>query len=345
MIGYYVHHHGRGHLHRAMVVAAQLSVPVTGLSSLPRPAGWDGPWVQLPRDDARDTPTDPDAHGRLHWVPTHDPGLRDRMAAIARWIEAAQPALLMVDVSIEVLLLARLHGVPVVTMVLPGDRRDAGHVLAHGVAERVLAVWPPDAGEMVAGIPHGVDVHRVGALSRFDTRIGESIPRPSGAHRRVVVLAGAGGSDLTPRDVAEARAQTPDWHWDVLDAHSGGWVEDPWPLLRSADVIITHAGQNALAEVAAARRPAIVIPQTRPHAEQVTTARVLGRSSRWPASVHATFASLDWAVRLSTAAMFAGEDWSGWNDGHAAERLAAVLEQKPGRHTSQSSRPMSQATR
>ncbi|MCW2823363.1 MAG: hypothetical protein JWQ91_280 [Aeromicrobium sp.] len=345
MIGYYVHHHGRGHLHRAMVVTAQLSVTVTGLSSLPRPAGWDGPWIQLPRDDAGDAPTDPEAHGRLHWVPAHDPGLRGRMATIGGWIEAARPALLMVDVSVEVLLLARLHGIPVVTMVLPGDRRDAGHVLAHGVADRVLAVWPPDAGEMVVGIPHGVDVHRVGALSRFDTRIGEPLLRPSGPRRRVVVLAGAGGSNLTPRDVAEARAQTPEWHWDILDARSGRWVEDPWPLLQNADVIVTHGGQNALAEVAAARRPAIVIPQARPHAEQVTTARVLARSGRWPAVAHATFASLEWADRLSTAAALPGEDWSGWNDGHAAERLAVVLEHELERHTSRTSRPTSRVTR
>lgn len=39
MIGYYVHHHGSGHLHRARSLAAVLGRPVTGLSTLPRPAG------------------------------------------------------------------------------------------------------------------------------------------------------------------------------------------------------------------------------------------------------------------------------------------------------------------
>ena len=40
MIGYYVHHQGNGHLHRAMTVAPHLPEPVTGFSSLPRPESW-----------------------------------------------------------------------------------------------------------------------------------------------------------------------------------------------------------------------------------------------------------------------------------------------------------------
>ena len=52
-IGYYVHHQGHGHLHRAQAFAAawRSSGPeVVGLSTLPRPRAWDGPWVRLPRD-------------------------------------------------------------------------------------------------------------------------------------------------------------------------------------------------------------------------------------------------------------------------------------------------------
>ena len=51
MIGYYVHHHGLGHLMRFRAIAAHLRTPVTGLSSLPRPPAWSGPWLHLERDD------------------------------------------------------------------------------------------------------------------------------------------------------------------------------------------------------------------------------------------------------------------------------------------------------
>ena len=44
MIGYYIHHVGRGHLQQAQCIAAQLAGDVTGLSSLPEPDGWPGRW-------------------------------------------------------------------------------------------------------------------------------------------------------------------------------------------------------------------------------------------------------------------------------------------------------------
>src|SRR5690606_3210462 len=85
VIGYYVHHHGRGHLSRATAIAAALETEVTVLSSLTAPADWSGPWIELPRDD-EDHGRSPDANGRLHWAPIHSNGLRERMSAISRWI-------------------------------------------------------------------------------------------------------------------------------------------------------------------------------------------------------------------------------------------------------------------
>ena len=45
----------------------------------------------------------------------------------------------------------------------------------------------------------------------------------------------------------------------------------------AADVVITHAGQSCVADVAAAPRPAIVLPQQRPFDEQHATAETLRR--------------------------------------------------------------------
>ena len=39
VIGWYIHHHGRGHLARAEAVRAHLDEPVVALSSLPEPDG------------------------------------------------------------------------------------------------------------------------------------------------------------------------------------------------------------------------------------------------------------------------------------------------------------------
>ena len=112
-VGYYVHHQGSGHSHRALAISRAASLPITGLSTGPTPTGWPGDWVDLPDDAGATDRPDKSAHDRLHYAPEHHPGLRDRMAAISAWIGATRPAALVVDVSVEVALLARLHGVPV----------------------------------------------------------------------------------------------------------------------------------------------------------------------------------------------------------------------------------------
>ncbi|GAB2870075.1 glycosyltransferase [Nocardioides pacificus] len=346
MIGWYVHHQGHGHLHRARAVAEVLAArgeSVTGLSSLARPAGWAGEWVQLARDDVG-SPRDVSAGGRLHWVPLGDPGLRERSAAVSAWIDRAAPEVMVVDVSVEVALLARLHGVPVVSVVLPGDRRDAAHRLGYDVSSALVALWPAEAEGMVVGpgdltgVPGGVlggvlggAIHHVGALARYpvvsDSETGRA-PR-SGTRRQVVVLHGSGGGGLSPQTLETARAQTPDWDWTVLGG-PGGWVADPWPVITAADVVVTHAGQNALAEVAAARRPAVVVPQERPHREQRTTAGALAAGG-WPVVVEPVFPVDGWAARLAAAAALDGTRWERWCDGRAADRFAdIVVEQLTG---------------
>jgi hypothetical protein len=330
MIGYYVHHHGKGHLHRALSVAAATDAVVVGISSLLRPAGWMGPWIVLPRDDEGPEPIDASAHGRLHWVPELDQGLTARMAEISSWIADVDPALMVVDVSVEVSLLARLHGIPVVTMVLPGDRRDSAHDLVHSVARRVVGAWPSD----VKGMVRGVDGHRdrmtcVGGLSRFDDR---ERPAPSGrgGQRRVLVLAGTGDADGDAWDLSSAREQTPGWTWDVVGP-GAGWVDDPWALMCDADVVVAHAGQNSIAEIAAARRPAVVVPQPRPFREQHTMAAVLATDGRFPVTVRPELPSTGWAELLETTAELDGSAWSAWNDGHGAARVADVIHQELAR--------------
>ncbi|MTB89089.1 hypothetical protein H9L21_11035 [Aeromicrobium senzhongii] len=320
MIGYYVHHVGSGHLHRATALAAALDVPVTGLSSLPRPAAWTGDWIELDRDDLTARTAGDTAEGFLHWAPFGEPGLRSRMAAVSSWIGAAAPDLVVSDVSVEIALLARLHGVPVISVVLPGDRSDRAHQLGYAASTELVSFWPPSAEGMAIGA--GERLRPLGALSRFTAP--DEVPQRSSSSRRVVVLNGRGGGGPTAAQLDEARRQTPGWQWEILGGSDGPWLADPFPSIRDADVVLTHAGQNAIAEVAAARRPAIVVPGARPHDEQRTTAGVLA-SGPWPVVVEREFPSTGWAERLDRAVGLDGRDWAPWCDGRAAERFAEVV--------------------
>ena len=323
VVGYYVHHVGSGHLHRARAVAEAMGRPVVGLSSLPRPAGWLGDWVVLDRDDDATGADDVTAHGHLHWVPRHDPGLRRRMSAIAGWIGAARPGVLVSDVSVEVTLLARLHGVPVVSYVLPGDRTDPAHLLGLGVSDALVGCWPEHVTGMTPGLPEELRsrITCVGALSRLP--VAEPGPRRPGGPRATVLL-GRGGGRPAPSDLDAARADGAGWEWTVLGPDHG-WSDDVAATLLATDVVVTQAGENAVAEVAACRRPAIVVPAQRPHDEQVTTARVLAAEG-WPVLVEPAFPSDGWPARLEAARRLPGTDWAAWCDGKAATRVAEVVE-------------------
>ncbi len=321
MIGYYIHHHGSGHLHRALAIQAELDLPVTGLSTAPRPAGWRGPWVQLPDDAGADDSEDLSAHGRLHYVPRGHAGLRHRMATIAGWIARCDPRLMVVDVSVEVAVLARLHGVPVVTVAQPGDRGDAGHRLGYDISSAILAPWPAEVGPLWDGRPaDGVKARYVGPIARFRDPVGAALAR------RVVVLNGTGGSGASPREVAQARSATPGWEWLHLDREHGTWASDPWPLLCSATVVVSHAGQNAVAEIAAARRPAVLLPQERPFGEQRAMAEALDRLAWAPVRVCGRWPTrAEWPLLLDRVRRLDGTSWARWNDGSGASRAASLI--------------------
>lgn len=321
MIGWYVHHHGHGHLQRLRSITRHLTTPFTALSSLPAPPDLAHRWVQLAGDAPEGGGVDASAGGTLHWAPRHHPGLRERMATIAAWVAEHEPSLVVVDVSVEVAVLVRSMGIPVVVTAMRGDREDRPHRSAYDLAHALLAPWP---GALPEPWPeHWLDkAWHVGALSRHD---GRSRTPPTG-DRRVLVLWGGGGGDVTSEDVAAAAEATPDWTWDTCGLPDGAWVEDPWPLLQAADVVVTHAGQNAVAEVAAARRAAVVVPQARPHGEQAATARALAEGGL--AVVAATWPRpLAWPDLLAEAARHDPAAWERWSDGGGAMRAAALLDE------------------
>ena len=323
MIGYYVHHQGRGHVHRAQALAAALDECVTVLSSVPRPSDWRGPWVLLPRDDNQRAPADVTAGGQLHWVPAGDPGLRARSAAVSAWLESARPRLVIVDVSVEVALLVRLHGVPVVSVLLPGRRTDPAHLLGLRASSVLVTFFPLPARQLVPGLPDDIArrVVSLGAVSRFP-----NVPAREpvgGGPRHVLVLLGQGGGSMAPDDATALRSLAPDWGWTVAGGPDS-WVADVSSALRACDVVVTNAGESALADVAAHRRPAIVVPAARPYDEQAITASALGAAD-CPAIVLPRFPDAGWPDLLDRAAALDGSRWQGWCDGLAQHRFAAMI--------------------
>ncbi len=325
VIGWYAHHHGAGHVARARTVAARMGARVVVLSSARRPLDWpEGDWVQLPTD-ADPGGRDATAGGSVHWAPLEHPGYKERMTAIATWVAAAAPAAVVVDVSVEVTVLVRLLGVPVVTFLKPGDRSDAPHQLAYDASSELFATWPREA-QVVGGWQQrwAAKTTWLGAFSRFDGRP----VRPTPAGRSVTLVWGQGGTDVSAAQIDAARRATPEWDWTVCTDAVG---DEVWRRLQSARVVVGHAGQNVLSEIAAARRPAVIVAQERPHDEQRHTVRALAAAGlghgleRWPDAGA-------WPALLAGAAPATGEDWARWSDRTGADRCAARLDEIAGLH-------------
>jgi Glycosyltransferase family 28 C-terminal domain len=330
MIGYYVHHHGFGHLARAISVCEQMRRPVTVLTSreVPNPHPFAAV-VKLPRDDSAREVSEPTAHGALHWVPHHDQGLASRMEVIARWVADAQPEAVVTDVSVEVTVFVRLLGVPVIVMALPGKRIDAPHLLAHRLADHIVATWPKEL-----CVPAWLRFYEdktsyVGGVSRFD---GRDIPATTTAEHcessfptTVLMLAGADGLGAGPEALQECATAQPGATWTTLGTSESDWADDPWPQICGADVVVTHAGQSAVADVAAAQRPAVIIPQPRPFDEQQATARVL-RQFRLAVVARAWPDQRAWPALLTQARAAEPEKWRRWQVRGAAARAADAIE-------------------
>lgn len=290
-VGYYVHHQGAGHWQRAVAVARALETlgrPCTLMGTL---AGLDtaaapGPVLDLP-DDRLDTGFD----GRdgaaerpecLHYAPLGHAGIRARMGRIAAWVAQHDPALMIVDVSAEVALLARLLSVPSLVVRLSGTRTDRPHLEAFRAASRLLAPFP----EALDG---GAVPDWVRAKTLYGGFLGTA-PATAATDEdgRIVVVFGRGGEGGALGPLVQAAAAVPGRDWHVLGPVSGtgaipanlhlhGWVAEVRPHLASAALVVGGAGDGLVTAVAALGKRFLCLPEPRAYAEQEAKADALER--------------------------------------------------------------------
>lgn len=342
-VGWYVHHHGAGHRTRATVVGQELmarGVDVTLLGS-----ALDGDAarrsavtsVMLARDaplaaPADETAADVTVHGMMHWAPLWHSGFRERMTTIARWVQVEEPDVVVVDVSCEVAVLVRLLGIPVIVVAQPGERTDSAHDAAYDAATAVLAPWPAWATEDIwrttraPGWDVGPDprVVAVGGISRRPssptpvTSSGVAARRPRG-----LVLGGSDGFD-DPDLPDLITAAVPAVDWTVVGGRA--WVPDVREHLDRADVVVTHAGQNAIADIAGRGLPAVVVPQGRPFHEQRHMGEVLASSGIAQVVHRDDVEGAPWGELVERARTHGGDAWSTWGCDGAASRAASLVE-------------------
>lgn len=334
-VGYYVHHQGAGHRQRARRIAQLLQRPCTLIGTFAGAEMAGASLLDLPDDRMLDAFDGADGSADrpegLHYAPLGHPGVRARMARMARWIDEADPVLLVVDVSVEVAIFARLLSVPTLVFRLPGLRTDTPHLEAFRAAERIVAPFPEALEE-----PETPDwVRRKTVYAGF---LGDEAPNAGPRSRDIVVLLGRGGEGPRVTDLAAAARAVPDRHWHVLgqigEAAPGevpvnlslhGWVDDVPERMARAGLVVGAAGDGVVAAAAVSGAPFLCLPEPRPHDEQTRKATALARLGA--AIVHEGWpAARDWAGLVKKSLALDPRHLSVLSTPQAMARLAAEIE-------------------
>lgn len=300
-VGYYVHHHGHGHWRRAQAIAEHLQCPVTLIGSHLPPLPAPLQRLDLPADTAPGMQVE--RFATLHYAPLAVDGLRERMALLTDWMNRHWPCLLVVDVSVEVALLARLLGVPTVYIRQHGQRDDPAHLQAYACASALLAPWPALMESLDAerpGTPAIVGHTRYsGWLSRYPQ--GRNAAAETG---RVLVIIGQGGTAIGTCELLALAQACPSYQFRVIGLAPDhgrqcaanlvdlGQVPEPFDELCRAEIVIGSAGDGVVSEAASLGCRYVAIAESRPFDEQLHQARrlqALGLAiglDAWPAAEH-----------------------------------------------------------
>ena len=357
-VGFYVHDHGRGHRNRTGAILRayeRLADRAADRSAVILSSGMDGlTWpslasrtIELPSDTAgiaEPGRADAAATPCFHYTPLYAEGIRSRVAAMTDWFASANPAALVVDVSAEVALLARLASVPTLVMRQHGDRRDLAHEAAYRSALRLLAPFPKSMEDDITPEWVRKKTTYASAFCRFDPTAGppdrEQARQSLGWVRpHVVVMSGKGGSGTDLAKVAEAAAATPDCDWVVIgtvteasvqeglppNVRVPGWIDDVLAHVAAADAVVSAGGHNSVMELGYARARMVIIPELRPFEEQVRKAAVL-RRERLAVTRDAWPAASEWATVLDEARRLDPSRWDRVFDGDGAATLAKAIE-------------------
>jgi UDP-N-acetylglucosamine--N-acetylmuramyl-(pentapeptide) pyrophosphoryl-undecaprenol N-acetylglucosamine transferase len=258
---------------------------------------------------------------------------------LARWAVERQPDLLIVDGPMDLALLGRCTGLPIVPLRRPGAM--VGPVV--GAVQDLAAAWlaPFPASLESADVPPEVRRRTLyaGFVSRFEGRgLGRRAARrrlglpEEGRHVTVLI-----GGETPPVEAArfeQAAATASAWSFSVVGSCTGvqkdgerlrfhGWCEDVYPHLRAADVVIATSSVSAVADVAAAGRPLALVPgRDAASMELATGLEQLGAAvvlDDWPGA-------LTWPALLADLLDQPTKPLRSLADGRAAKRAAQWID-------------------
>ena len=339
---FYIHHHGAGHVMRAISIAGGLTgFKVCFLGSNLKPFLNQIPdeieCINLPLDLPRkeDITFIEKPLTFLHYAPLGLAGQRERVSILTDIFKYRYPILLIVDVSVEITLLARLCGIPTIVIKQHGKRSDLPHMLAYESAELLIAPFS----ETMASLDEEPWVKAktlyAGGFSKYTTN-NNSVQERTNC---VAILIGQGGTsidthfvhlladscgDYTFHVIGQLEENIPRNHHNII---YHGRLDDPLDILLSCAVVIGNAGHNTVMEMASLNKRFICIPEQRPFDEQLEKAEYLKINGNAKVVNTAELNLINWPYELN-AILQEEPNWLGVIDKNAINTIVDAVKSK-----------------
>jgi UDP-N-acetylglucosamine:LPS N-acetylglucosamine transferase len=268
----------------------------------------------------------------LHYAPLGVEGIRTRTAIMTDCFMEMYPMLLIVDVSVEVTMLARLCGIPTIVMLQHGRRTDRAHRNAYESAELLIA---PFAESLASAESREQFSHKTlysGGFSRYTTVDPEG--RAVEQRNNIAVLLGKGGTSVDAAFIRFLAEHAKEYSFHVIgfgEQELGGkniiWhghQDNPLELLCACSVVIGNAGHNTVMEMADLNKRFICIPEERPFEEQEKKAAMLALNGNAIVVRPADLYTQDWPGILKELTA-AAASWEGVIDKKALQKIAEAI--------------------
>lgn len=289
MLGYYAHSHGSGHCNYANIFSKIFGSALTIFTD--RGHAFDNPEqvVMLENENpdgtefVREDFPEPRA---LHYAPVNIKKITQRNLSILDSILQKKISILIIDVSVEIAMLARVSSIPYVYVRLQGDRNDIPHLNAYEGASFLLAYYPREMEALDTPAWIKDKTIYLGFLSKF--MFGVNIlerPQEYGENLRPILLylTGFGGSlvpdfkglykDYDLFAIGPGRVRN-----KALGFEHIGVVKDTRPYIEHADAIVAACGANTTSEILSLGKKFIAVPEKRHYNEQRKMAENLDRN-------------------------------------------------------------------